>query len=217
MWLAYTLLVACAPGAFETVSSPAQVLSEGANVGTRAVEIALDRGRMAEGTWVSEAGDDALIEPVAAQVNDRAVAMLTEGAHRARVARSCGVVYVPFFVGADTAIVSLPYPACGEHGPDGVWSPEDVDVLRALDLLPDLPASEGVFAAWMTFDEAVAACAWYGRELPGPASSSPIGVWLHAEDDAAAGTARVVGGDWATPASLPAVARDHQVGLMCGA
>ena len=214
--MAYTLWVACAPGAVETVSAPAQVLSESTKVGTRAVEIALDRGRMVEGAWISEVGDDTLIEPVATQVNDHAVAVLTEGAHRAAVSRSCGVVYVPFFVGAATTIVSLPYPACGEHGPDGVWSPEDVDVLRGLELLPELPQSEGAFAAWMTFEEAVAACAWYGRSVPAEAEAGAIGVWLQSDGGGNSTTARVVGGDWPAPTSVPAAARDHQIGLMCG-
>jgi len=214
--MAYTLWVACAPSAVETVSAPAQVFAPPANAGSFAVEIALDRGRRVEGSWVSEVGDDTLIEPVAAQVNDRAVAMLPEGAHRAAVSRACGVVYVPFFVTAATTIVSLPYPACGENGPDGVWSAEDVDVLRGLELLPELPQSEGAFATWVTFDEAVVACGWYGRSVLAEAEAGAIGVWLQSDGVDNSTAARVVGGDWPAPTSIPAAARDHQIGLMCG-
>ncbi len=213
--MAYTLLAACAPTSVQPVTAPTQGVTPDPTFasGLHPVEIALDRGRIVDGAWVSEPGHDRLIEPLAAQVGDRAVAIIADGAQDAVVERACGLVRVPFFVAADTTIVSLPYPACGERGPEGLWSAEDLDVLRGLELLPDVPPSDGAFAAFVTFAEAKAACAWYGRALPEGADAGPVAVWLRSEDGES--TALVVGGDWVTPTRIPAVARDHAIGLWC--
>ena len=216
MWMAYTLLAACAPTSVQPVAAPTQGVTPDPTVaaGLHPVEIALDRGGIVEGAWVSEAGHDRLIEPVAAQVGDRAVAMIADGAQVAVVERACGLVRVPFFVAGYTTIVSLPYPACGERGPEGLWSAEDLDVLRGLELLPDVPPSDGAFAAFVTFAEAKAACAWYGRALLEGAEWGPVAVWLRSGDGSES-TARVVGGDWAAVTEVPASARDHTIGLWC--
>ncbi len=213
--MAYTLLAACAPTSVQPVAAPTQDVTPAPTfaAGLHSVEIALDLGRIVEGAWVSEAGRDLLIEPVAAQVGDRAVAMIADGAQVAVVERACGRVHVPFFVDADSTIVSLPYPACGERGPEGLWSAEDLDVLRGLELLPEVPPSDGAFAAFVTFAEAKAACAWYGRALLEAADVGPVAVWLRSGDGSES-TARVVGGDWATVTEVPASARDHSSG--CG-
>lgn len=171
------------------------------------VELALDRGHFDPDTslWTSEPGRDAVMEPEVVQAGDRAVALVAPGHHVAVIRRECGVVQVPFDVDAETTIVSLPYPRCGETGPAGVWSVDDVLALHGVGLLLDWPIVGVDVAVWATWQEAVSACGWYGRELAAGALPGPIGVWTKGG---------VAGGDLPDP--VPTNARDHSIGVACG-
>ena len=170
----------------------------------RPVELVLDRGAFDQGAWLSEPGSDRVVSPVVEQVGDRARLALAPGEYVAVIARSCGPVRVPFTIDPFTAIASLPYPRCGETGPDGRWSADDVAALHEVGLLLGWPVS-GPDGVWGTYDEAVAACGWYGRALVARADPSSLPVW-------------VVGGsvslDLGSP--VPLSARDHVVGVACG-
>ena len=173
------------------------------------VELALDPGRFEAGAWVSEPGGDTIVEPTVVQIGERAEASLEAGDHVAIVRRRCGPVRVPFSVLPTTAIVSLPYPRCGEAGPRGLMAADDVAAMHGIGLFLDWPVS-GPDGVWATFEDARAACAWYGRGLPAGGAADPggrdgIGVWM------ADGT--VSGG--VVPAPVPLEARDHTIGVAC--
>lgn len=208
-WLALGCVSGATPDApqepaAEAASGVGRVTEVPTRAGRRTVELVLDPGRMDAGQWISTGPADALVEPSAAQSGARAVANVDPGAHVAVVRRACGEVRVPYAVGPDTSVVSLPYPVCGEAAPVGAWTPDDADVLRGLDLFPDWPASVGARAVWVTRAEAEAACGWYGRTLtPGPVEGGAV--W--------GADGGVVGADWGEAA--PPVARDHDIGLAC--
>lgn len=178
----------------------------------RVIELVLDRGHFDDAGWTSEPTTDAVIHPSVQQVGDRAIAMLSDGDYAAVIQRSCGRVEVPFAVAADTTVVSLPYPRCGAPAPDGLWTGADLAALQTLDLFLDWPPSPPTSpAVWASSANANAACAWYGNDLPAepPDHLDGHATWLTDE--------RVVGDDWLIPTSIPAVARDHRVGVVCTA
>lgn len=172
--------------------------------GARPVELVLDRGRFDAGEWVSEPGFDPVVAPAVVQAGERANAVLAPGAYVAVIARSCGPVRVPFPVDPLTEVVSLPYPRCGEIGPAGRWSADDVAALHGVGLFLAWPVA-GADGVWGTYDEVVAACAWYGRALAPSAPPDALPAW-------------VVGGTVVPSlgALVPLTARDHAVGFACG-
>lgn len=172
-------------------------------IGSRSVEIVLDRGRFDAGEWLSEPGSDPVVSPPVVQAGERARATLAPGEYVAVVARACGPVRVPFVVDPVTEVASLPYPRCGEAGPVGRWSADDVAALHDVGLFEAWPVA-GADGAWGTYGEAVAACAWYGRVLAGSAPAGALPAWV---------LGGVVAPGLGVP--VPLSARDHGIGLAC--
>ncbi|MFZ5481274.1 MAG: hypothetical protein ACOZNI_31230 [Myxococcota bacterium] len=197
------LLLACtAPERAVVVAEPDE----------RLVELVLDRGRFADGEWVSEpVGDDALVEPAAAVQRGegtlaRAWATLPFGDGVARVRRECGIAEVPYRVGAEQTVL-LPYPAC-EARSDAIVTWGEVARLHALGLFAEVPdpgpGEDDLPARWITLAEARAYCAWTGGRLPSEAPPGPIEVWL--------ADGRIAG---AAVRDVPDNARAETIGLRC--
>jgi hypothetical protein len=180
MWLAALAACAAPPEAPDVAPAP-----EGPESGVLEVRFALEPGRITEDGWIggADATGDRLVDPPAAPIGGGAwTARLPAGAGVARVARPCSEVRVPYVVTAAVPVVSLPYPAC-DDAPDALPVPgrrvlldrdergwTEVVTLTALGVLDGVPAplpgAEAGPAAFVTLDDARAACAWRGGRLP---------------------------------------------------
>lgn len=166
--------------------------------GAREVELVLEPGHFEPDGWIADpAGGDRLLAPVATNLTERATeqapvateqapvattrARLPPGPGVARVARTCGIVEIPYLVGI-VPVVTLPYPSCPVrsdalpvpgHGirldrREMPWA--TTEALRALELFAHLPSpapgEDDGPARWVTLDDAKAICAWFGARLP---------------------------------------------------